>query len=84
MLETLQALIAVLAALAVVTLLAPRLRLPQPLALALAGVGLAFLPSVRALSPSPNLILLGFLPPLLYADAWQTSWRAFAAGCGRS
>lgn len=77
MLESLQALIAVLAALAVVTLLAPRLRLPQPLALALAGVGLAFLPSVRALSPSPDLILLGFLPPLLYADAWQTSWRDF-------
>lgn len=76
-LGTLQALIAVLAALAVVTLLAPRLRLPQPLALALAGVGLAMIPSVRALSPSPDLILLGFLPPLLYADAWQTSWRDF-------
>jgi len=76
-LATLQALIAVLSALAVVTVLAPRLRLPQPLALALAGVGLTFVPAVRALPLSPDLILVGFLPPLLYADAWQTSWRDF-------
>lgn len=76
-LATLQALIAVLSTLAVVTVLAPRLRLPQPLALALAGVALTFVPAVRALPLSPDLILVGFLPPLLYADAWQTSWRDF-------
>lgn len=76
-LDTLKALIAILATLAVTTLLAPRLRLPQPLALALAGVGLAFVPAVRQLPLSPELILVGFLPPLLYADAWQTSWRDF-------
>lgn len=67
----------VLATLAVVTLLAPRLRLPQPLALALAGIGLSFLPAGQALDIDPQLILVGFLPPLLYADAWQTSWRDF-------
>ncbi len=77
MLASLHALTALLATLAVVTLVAPRLRLPQPLALALAGVGLAFVPSVRALDIDPELILVGFLPPLLYADAWQTSWRDF-------
>ncbi|MBL9078427.1 MAG: Na+/H+ antiporter [Planctomycetes bacterium] len=77
--ETLNFLTLVLATLGVVTLLAPRLRLPQPLALALAGVGLAFVPQARAVAGGldPNLILLGFLPPLLYADAWQTSWRDF-------
>lgn len=77
--ETLNFVTLVLATLAVVTLLAPRLRLPQPLALALAGVGLAFIPEARAVAAGldPNLILLGFLPPLLYADAWQTSWRDF-------
>ena len=75
--DTLQALTLVLGTLAVVTMLAPRLRLPQPLALALAGVGLTFVPSVRELPLEPELILAGFLPPLLYADAWQTSWRDF-------
>lgn len=74
---TLTALTLLLATLAAVTLLAPRLRLPQPLALALAGVGLAFVPAVRDLAIDPNLILVGFLPPLLYADAFQTSWRDF-------
>ncbi len=73
----LHVLTAVLGALAVVTLLAPRLRVPQPLALAIAGVALTFIPAVRGIEIDPNLILVGFLPPLLYADAWQTSWRDF-------
>lgn len=79
MFESLHILTAILATLVLVTLLAPRLRLPQPLALALAGVGLTFVPSVRAhmQGVDPNWILVGFLPPLLYADAWQTSWRDF-------
>jgi Na+/H+ antiporter len=76
--SSLHALTAILAALAVTTLLAPRLRLPQPLALALAGVALSFVPAVRTLDIDPELILAGFLPPLLWADAWQTSWRDFA------
>jgi Na+/H+ antiporter len=74
---SLHLLTAVLATLAVVTLLAPRLHLPQPLALALAGVGLAMVPAIRDFVIDPNLILVGFLPPLLYADAFQTSWRDF-------
>lgn len=77
MLASLHTLTAVLATLAVATLLAPRLRLPQPLALALAGFGLAFVPAVRDIEIDPDLILAGFLPPLLYADAFQTSWRDF-------
>lgn len=74
---SLHALSLFLATIAVVTLLAPRLRVPVPIALALAGVGLAFLPAVRGLKIDPNLILIGFLPPLLYADAFGTSWREF-------
>lgn len=74
---TLDVLTLVLATLAAATLLAGRLPLPQPLVVALAGVGLAFVPAVRALPIDPNWILTGFLPPLLYADAFQTSWRDF-------
>ncbi len=77
MLATIHGLTAVLATLAIGTLLAPRLRLPQPLALALAGVGLAFVPAVRQVEIDPQWILTVFLPPLLYADAFQTSWRDF-------
>lgn len=79
MFDSLYVLTAVLAALAFATLIAPRLHLPQPLALALAGVGLTLLPDVRASVDhlDPKLVLVGFLPPLLYADAWRTSWRDF-------
>ncbi|MBL8747798.1 MAG: Na+/H+ antiporter [Planctomycetes bacterium] len=77
MLASIQSLTALLGALALATLLAPRLRLPQPLALAFAGMALAFVPSVRDLDIDPQVILVGFLPPLLYADAFRTSWRDF-------
>jgi CPA1 family monovalent cation:H+ antiporter len=69
---------AVLGTVALATLLAPRLRIPAPIMLALAGVGLWFVPAVRGFAIDPNLILVGFLPPLLYADAFRTSWRDFA------
>ncbi len=77
MLNSLNILIAVLGTVALATLLAPRLRIPSPIALALAGVGLSFVPAVRGIELEPDLILVGFLPPLLYADAFQTSWRDF-------
>jgi CPA1 family monovalent cation:H+ antiporter len=61
---------------ALTTLVAPRLRLPLPIAMTLAGLVLALVgpdgPRV-----DPNLILLVFLPPLLYADAFHTSWYDF-------
>jgi CPA1 family monovalent cation:H+ antiporter len=74
---SLLALPVVLASLAGTSLLAPRLRVPQPLAVAVAGVGLGFLPGLCAIEVGPEVILAGFLPPLLYADAWETSWRDF-------
>ena len=75
---SLHTLTALLATVALATLLAPRLRIPSPIVLAAAGVGLAFVPAVRDARIDPNLILIGFLPPLLYADAFNTSWRDFS------
>ena len=70
-------LVAVLAVVAAMTLLAPRLHVPPPILLACAGVALAFVPGIHRQRLSPDLILIGFLPPLLYADAFATSWRDF-------
>src|SRR5207249_3868532 len=63
-----------LAVLAVATAIGPRLPVPMPVVLALAGAALAFVPEVPHLKLDPDLILIGFLPPLLYADAFDTSW----------
>lgn len=70
-------LVALLTALAVAPWLSERLRMPQPLVLALVGLVLAFLPGLPRAPLDPNLILVLFLPPILYADAFDTSWVDF-------
>ncbi len=71
--------IALLAVLVAVTALELRLRLrlPQPILLVLAGLGLSLVPGLPRLPLDPDLVLLLFLPPLLYADAFHSSWRDF-------
>lgn len=74
---SLDALLALLAATAIATLAAPRLRLPLPIALTAAGLALALVPGIASPRLPPELVLLGLLPPLLYADAFNTSWLDF-------
>ena len=54
-----------------------RLRVPYPIMLVLAGLGLSFAPHMPRVPLDPNLVFIIFLPPLLYASAWHTSWREF-------
>lgn len=70
-------LIALLSALALVSLAAPRLSIPAPVLLALAGAALALIPGLPRLPLHPDLILFLFLPPILYADAFNASWIDF-------
>lgn len=49
------------------------LGLPTPLALLLAGAVLSFVPQVPEVRLSSEVVLLGLLPPLLYAAALTTS-----------
>ena len=58
--------------------LALRLRIPYPIALTLGGVALSFVPALPKLPLDPNLILVIFLPPILYPAALLTSWRDFS------
>ena len=68
-----------------VAAVAPRLRLPAPSILVLVGLGVGFIPGLNAVHPSPELVTLGVLPPLLFAAAQQLSlidlrqvWRPVA------
>ena len=56
---------------------AQRLKVPYPIVLVIAGLGISFVPHVPRVPLSPDLVFLIFLPPLLYAAAWMTSWHAF-------
>ncbi len=49
--------------------LARRIGVPFPIVLVLAGLALSFVPGIPALRLEPNLVLLIFLPPLLYWEA---------------
>jgi CPA1 family monovalent cation:H+ antiporter len=72
-----------LVALAVVVLagsaLAGRLGFPAPLLLIAVGVVGAYVPGMPEVRLEPDVVLLGLLPPLLYAAAVQTSLVDFRA-----
>jgi Na+/H+ antiporter len=61
------------------TALAERFDLPAPLLLILVGVAGTYLPFVPEVRLEAEVVLLGFLPPLLYAAALQTSLVDFNA-----
>jgi Na+/H+ antiporter len=62
-----------LVALASLMALAGALRIPYPIILVIGGAGLGFVPGVPRIALDPELVLLIFLPPLLYSAAFFTS-----------
>lgn len=77
-LHPLQALILVLlAAVALVAGLARRLAVSYPVLLVIVGFLCSLIPHIPRVPLPPDLVFYVFLPPLLYAAAWQTSWREF-------
>jgi CPA1 family monovalent cation:H+ antiporter len=58
---------------------ARRLEWSEPLALVVIGIGLSFVPHFLDIDLTPDLVLIGFLPPLLYAAAIRTSLVDFKA-----
>ncbi|HLL65289.1 MAG TPA: Na+/H+ antiporter [Micromonosporaceae bacterium] len=60
-----------------VTALAGRLRVGSPIPLVLVGIVLSYAGFLSDLALSPELILVGILPPLLYVAALETSVPAF-------
>src|SRR5271156_1383354 len=57
--------------------LAKRFETPYPIVLVISGLFLSLIPRVPHIELNPNVVFLLFLPPLLFAAAYQTSWRDF-------
>jgi CPA1 family monovalent cation:H+ antiporter len=51
----------------------------EPLVLVVVGIGLSFVPHFLEIELTPDLVLIGLLPPLLYAAAIRTSLVDFKA-----
>ena len=72
----------ILVLLAAVTLLvavAERTAIPYPIFLVLGGLALGLIPGGPAVALDPELVFGLFLPPILFAAAYETSWRDFRA-----
>jgi CPA1 family monovalent cation:H+ antiporter len=65
--------VALVVAVLVITTVARRLDWSEPLCLIAVGVGASFIPGVPEYRLSPEVVLVGLLPPLLYSAAIQTS-----------
>ncbi len=57
--------------------LADRIRLPYPVLLIAAGIGVGFLPAMPDIEINPEITFLIFLPPLLYDAAFNISFSVF-------
>jgi Na+/H+ antiporter len=64
-----------LAATAGLAALASTIHVPYPIALVVGGAAIGFVPGVPEVELDPELVLLIFLPPLLYGAAFFTSLR---------
>ena len=73
--EELIQLTALLVAIGGLLALAPFLRLPYPILLVVGGLAIAFVPGLPRFELPPDVVLIGFLPPLLYAAAFFTPLR---------
>ena len=65
--------LALIATVTVVSAVAGRFALPAPLLLVVIGIGASYLPFIKPFELSPELVLIGLLPPLLYSAAIKTS-----------
>src|SRR5437773_3783314 len=66
-----------LGVLAGTALLARRVNIAPAILLLLAGIALAFVPGMPTVELPPELVLLVFLPPLIYSASVAMSWREF-------
>ncbi|HXX76546.1 MAG TPA: Na+/H+ antiporter [Nitrospiraceae bacterium] len=76
-LHQLELVILLLAVVLALTTIAQKVMIPYPILLVIGGLILGIIPGLPTLALSPDLVFLVFLPPILWAAAYFTSWREF-------
>ncbi len=69
--------ISLLFGIAMLTMLSEKLRISYPILLVISGLLISIIPGIPVITLSPDIVFLIFLPPLLYAAAWNTAWKDF-------
>jgi Na+/H+ antiporter len=68
-----------LGAVTLLATIADRMQIPYPIFLVLGGLALSVVPGSPSVELDPGTVFLLFLPPILFAAAYETSWRDFRA-----
>src|SRR6185503_2591436 len=76
-LHQLEIVILLLGVVLALTTLAHKIVVPYPILLVIGGLTLGLIPGLPVVTVSPDLVFLVFLPPILWAAAYFTSWREF-------
>lgn len=77
--QEIQVIVFLLAVIILLAEIADRFNLPYPILLVVVGIVIALIPGLPSVELHPEIIFLIFLPPVLYAAAWNTSWQEFVA-----
>ncbi|MBA2654809.1 MAG: Na+/H+ antiporter [Gammaproteobacteria bacterium] len=64
---------------AIATTLASKIKMPAEIFLLLASLLVSFIPGLPDVNFKPNLLLVLFIPPIIFSAAFFTSWRDFVA-----
>ncbi len=78
-LHQLETVILLLMVVLALTTVARKLLIPYPILLVIGGLVLGLIPGLPTIDLDPDSVFLVFLPPILWAAAYFTSWREFRA-----
>lgn len=68
-------LLLLMVAIMLLIMLANRLKVAYPILLVLGGLAISLIPNMPAITLNPDLVLIIFLPPLLYTDVFSLSLK---------
>jgi CPA1 family monovalent cation:H+ antiporter len=75
--DNLLLILSLLFVISILTMLSSKLKIAYPIFLVIGGLLISLIPGIPHVTLHPDLVFLIFLPPLLYAAAWNTSWNDF-------
>ncbi|MBC7867402.1 MAG: cation:proton antiporter, partial [Gloeobacteraceae cyanobacterium ES-bin-316] len=75
--ENILVILSLLFAVSMLYMISQKIKISYPILLVLAGLAIGFIPGMPNVELDPEIVFLIFLPPLLYAAAWNTSWKDF-------
>jgi len=73
--QQVELIVALLAVVGIVGAISQKLRIALPILLVVTGMVISLIPQIPDVRLDPDVIFFIFLPPLLYLDAFNTSWK---------